>query len=137
MHGKCTACTETPLRRGIVGLKSILAAFGCESSGTHVASCCHASANPGRDDAFVCSAGAGKDYRGFDWFSNGVPDFSANGTRSAELIRQSALKFLQKRADVASPNDHEPFFLYLPFQNIHAPYDVHDAYADRYAMIRR
>ena len=133
MHGKwhlgMHRNASTPWNRGFEEHSGYLQ--GCESDGTHIAACCHASDNPGHDDSFVCKApSSGKDYRGFDWFSNGAPDFSARGTRSAQLIRQSALKFLEKHA---SDDDDEPFFLYLPFQNIHAPYDVHDEYAHRFA----
>ena len=42
-----------------------------------------------------------------------MPDFGANETNSAHLIRQTAVDFLHRMA--AQP---DPFFLYLPFQNI-------------------
>ena len=71
----------------------------------------------------VCKPGA-KEYRGYDWFSNGAPDKTANGTNSAELIRAQAVDFLSRQAHERRQGRHKPFFLYLPFQNIHAPYDV-------------
>ena len=70
------------------------------------------------DENYTCQAGGWgpKDVRGFDWFKNGKPDFSANETNSAWLIRDGAINFLE------SVKKDEPFFLYLPFQNIHDPY---------------
>ena len=65
---------------------------GCESAWTHVAACCGAH-TPTADQGYVCDAPKGKDYRGYDWFDNGTPDLSANGTNSAELIRAAATRF--------------------------------------------
>lgn len=93
---------------------------GCGSQDTHVASCCSAPANASNFTDYVCDAPSGKDYRGLDWF-NGTADGSAaaHGTSSSELIAAAAERAI---ADFAASG--ERFFLYLPFQNIHAPYDA-------------
>ena len=57
-----------------------------------------------------------------------MPDFGANETNSAHLIRQTAVDFLHRMA--AQP---DPFFLYLPFQNIHSPYTCDPEYYHMYA----
>ena len=90
---------------------------GCESAYTHVAACCQPG-SPHSDQDYVCSPGkyGNKDYRGYDWFHDGVPDPSANHTNSADLIRDAAIAFIRKQ----TPS--KPFFMYLPFQNIHGPY---------------
>ena len=81
---------------------------GCGSEFTHIASCCHAGSNT-HDENYTCDASKGKDYRGFDWFKNGEPDFSANETNSAWLIRDGAINYLE------NVKKEEPFFMYLPF----------------------
>jgi len=112
----------TPWKRGFDEHMGYLQ--GCESSWTHVASCCSAE-NPTSDQNYVCPAGK-KDYRGYDWFKAGKPDFTVNGTNSADLIRQAAVSFLKRQSKT------EPFFLYLPLQNIHAPYDCEKRFKDLY-----
>jgi len=48
-----------------------------------------------------------------------TPDVSVNGTGSCDLIRDRAIGFIER------VGKHEaPYFLYLPFQNIHCPYTV-------------
>ena len=74
----------TPWKRGFDSHAGYLQ--GCGSSGTHVASCCHASSTPTDDDDFICAREKGKDYRGYDWFTNGKPDVAANGTRTGEYL---------------------------------------------------
>ena len=93
---------------------------GCGGGWTHISSCCQAGPRPTEDDGFICGAQHPKDFRGYDWFADrGQPDLSANGTRSAEIIRANAVRFLK-----ATASSGKPFFLYLPFQNIHGPYDA-------------
>jgi len=117
----------TPWKRGFDHHAGYLQ--GCGSGWTHVAACCHASATPTEDKDFICPHKSdGKDYRGYDWFTDGVPDVTANGTRTAELIRKHAVSFLNNRQNLS-----RPFFLYLPFQNIHGPYDAPLTYVDLYA----
>jgi hypothetical protein len=102
---------------------------GCESAYTHIAACCKAG-SPDSDQDFVCQPGrwsanythsAPKDYRGYDWFKSGwpnhgvsKPDLSVNHTNSATLITEAAVEFLGRMKSAT-----RPFFLYLPFQNIH------------------
>jgi arylsulfatase A-like enzyme len=100
---------------------------GCESAWTHVAACCGAH-TPTADQGYVCDAPKGKDYRGYDWFDNGTPDLSANGTNSAELIRAAATRFYAAR-----PASSTPTFVYLAAQNIHAPYTCEARYRQQYA----
>jgi arylsulfatase A-like enzyme len=108
---------------------------GCGGKMTHVASCCHANdpANETGNKDFVCSAKGSKDYRGWDWFKSGSEggaseaDITANHTSSAALIGQAAVEFIER---IAPSND--PFFLFLPFQNIHGPYTVEERYRDLY-----
>lgn len=98
---------------------------GCGSAYTHVAACCTAG-SPAHDQNYICPRHK-LDYRGYDWFSNGgTPDFSANGTNSVHLITDAAEKFLNTH-----PKD-QPFFLYLPFQNIHGPFTSDPKYFDMY-----
>ena len=104
---------------------------GCGGYGSHIAACCAANpANASDFDRFLCPASdAGdKDYRGFDWFKGLDSDASANGTSSSELIAAAAEAAIARLA--AAP---APFFLYLPFQNIHAPYDAAWASVQRFA----
>ena len=118
---------------------------GCGSAYTHVAACCTAGSDT-HDQDFVCEPGhwssnythsKPKDYRGYDWFASGpapndgksVPDFSVNHTNSATLIKNAAVHFIGRM--VAQPQT--PFFLYLPFQNIHSPYTCDQAWYDMYA----
>ncbi|VGO23534.1 sulfatase-like hydrolase/transferase [Pontiella sulfatireligans] len=56
------------------------------------------------------------DAREFDWWINSTwsPDVSGYNTY---IIRDSALKFIDNHAD-------EPFFLYIPNECVHAPYEI-------------
>lgn len=56
------------------------------------------------------------------------PDLSVNHTNSAYLIRDAAIDFIQRAA-----KKEKPFYLYLPFQNIHGPYTCDKKYRDLYA----
>lgn len=100
---------------------------GCGSAWTHVSACCTAG-SPSSDERYVCPAPRkGPDYRGYDWFHNrGVPDEIVNGTNSVDLVREAAVKFIQ------SQDAEDPFFLFLPFQNIHAPYTTEEKYRAPY-----
>lgn len=125
---------------------------GCGSTSSHIASCCDAPGNPFNYTDYVCSAngtfftndekkkkrdsdngsttstdGVSKDYRGYDWFTNTLPNITTNLTSSSVLIANNAIEFIQNQS---INNSNSPFFLYLPFQNIHAPYDCSwDSYA--------
>ena len=119
---------------------------GCESAFTHIAACCTAG-SPDSDQDFVCgntdnswggkTNATGKDYRGYDWFRSGPapankgissPDLSVNHTNSATLIQNAAVDFIGRMA-----KEKDPFFLYLPFQNIHGPYTCEHKYRQMYA----
>lgn len=98
---------------------------GCESAYTHISACCSAG-SPSHDQNYTCPAHETQ-YRGYDWFSNGgTPDFSASGTNSVHLITDATERFLH------SQSQDQPFFLYLPFQNIHGPYTSDPKYFDMY-----
>lgn len=93
---------------------------GCISHGTRIANCCQAPNNPQNWSDFVCSApSSGKDYRGSDWFNGTGPDLTGNNTASSEVLAGHAERYIAAHQAPSSA----PFFLYLPFQNIHAPYD--------------
>ena len=102
---------------------------GCGSPGTHVASCCAAPPGQGalNTTGFVCPApsNGGEDFRGYDWFTGTTADTAANRTRSTDIVAARAEAFLARSAGerAGAPGGAPPFFLYLPFQNIHAPYD--------------
>eukprot|EP00050_Salpingoeca_kvevrii_P022789 m.132160 g.132160 ORF g.132160 m.132160 type:complete len:571 (-) comp9828_c0_seq1:170-1882(-) len=98
---------------------------GCGSAYTHIASCCTAGSATDDQD-FVCKPSGAKDYRGYDWFHDNEPVLAANHTNSATLIRDAAVEY------VHSANATQPFFLYLPFQNIHAPYTADAKYRELY-----
>eukprot|EP00936_MAST-01D_sp_MAST-1D-sp1_P001908 g1908.t1 len=124
----------TPMQRGFEHHMGYYQ--GCESAWTHVAACCHAG-SPTADQNYTCAPGmwGSKDYRGYDWFKSdaskgiSVPDTTANNTNSADLIRDAAVSFLEDRAKNGATR---PFFLYLPFQNIHGPYTTQQKYFDMY-----
>lgn len=99
---------------------------GCGSQVSHIASCCDAPANATDYVGYVCPAAPPKDYRGYDWFNGTAPNIGgSNGTVSSQLIATAAEAFIHAQAGSANP-----FMLYLPFQNIHAPYDCSpDSYA--------
>jgi len=106
---------------------------GCGSAWTHVSACCHAGSDH-NDENYVCKATA---YTGYDWWKTGptpnngtsMADKTADHTNSAYLIRDAAIDFLIRQkeefADV-------PWYMYLPFQNIHGPYTTDVTYYDMY-----
>lgn len=128
--------SATPRRRGFdehMGYYS-----GCQSKATHVSECCVAGDSMGDTD-WACKAPRNEshDHRGYDWFRSGSdgggsePDWSANHTSSAKLIGDAALEFIARVGPTG-----QPFFLYLPFQNIHMPYTVEERFHDRYASVQ-
>jgi arylsulfatase A-like enzyme len=104
---------------------------GCGSQDTHISSCCGAPTNASDFVNYVCPNPAGKDYRGGDWWV-GYADSSssANQTSSSELIAS-----LAEDAIANWTKSEQPFFLYLPFQNIHAPYDATWESVQRFASL--
>jgi len=132
----------TPARRGFDEHMGYYQ--GCESAWTHVSACCSAG-SADNDQHFVCKKGGGKDYRAYDWFATGpapnnhtsMPDKSANETNSAYLIRDAAIDFLGRHGrnsagDTTAAAPVAPWFLYLPFQNIHGPYTTDVDYWQMY-----
>lgn len=108
-----------PTARGFDEFQGFMQGGG--SHGTHVAACVDPPPNPVGDLGYVCpgpSPGPGSrpDYRGYDWFDGTRPDFSANGSSSTALITRAATQFIHAHAA-----DPKPFFLYLPYQNVHEP----------------
>ena len=114
---------------------------GCGSAWTHIAACCTANGlgpNEASDKDFVCkSASQYGDYRGYDWFatgadptaaSNSKPVLGANHTNSVDLIRDAAVDFIARKATAK-----KPFYMYLPFQNIHGPYTTQDKFFNLYS----
>ena len=92
---------------------------GCKSEATHVAACCASPKNASDFLDFVCDS-TGTDYRGADWFRGETfAGVEANNTPSSLLIAALAEKVIAEFASGVAPG-----FLYLPFQNIHAPYDA-------------
>eukprot|EP00928_Gymnodinium_smaydae_P032485 TRINITY_DN23515_c0_g2_i1.p1 TRINITY_DN23515_c0_g2~~TRINITY_DN23515_c0_g2_i1.p1 ORF type:complete len:572 (-),score=65.13 TRINITY_DN23515_c0_g2_i1:309-2024(-) len=127
----------TPMKRGFHEHMGYYQ--GCESEYTHDAACCSAG-SPDHDMNFVCNRNT-KDsgYVGYDWFRSGPfpndgfskPDYTANHTSSATLITQAAVDFLRRNANSESTT---PWFLFLPFQNVHAPYTCDPVFRQRYSV---
>lgn len=104
-----------PTSRGFDVFEGFMQGGG--SHGTHVSACVGPPPNPLSDATYVCPGPIlGKDYRGYDWFQNTQPLFAANGTTTTHLIRDLAVQFIH-----AHSKDASPFFLALPFQNVHEP----------------
>jgi len=111
---------------------------GCGSAWTHIASCC-AEGSDYSDQEYVCSPtakGGPKDYRGFDWFrsapghNRSMPEPGANHSKSTDLIRDATLEYIDRKT---ARGQTKPFFLYLPFQNIHEPYTTQKRFFDLYS----
>lgn len=134
----------TPARRGFDEHMGYYQ--GCESRYTHVSACC----TPGssNDDMNMTCAQLGTDGTngtqrgcefalGYDWWKTGpaphggnsVPDLSVNRTSSALLLRDASIDFIRR----AGLRPDRPFFLYIPFQNVHNPYTVAEEYRQLYA----
>jgi arylsulfatase A-like enzyme len=77
----------------------------------------------GFDDYVGFLGGAEDHFTGPRWSGN-CPQDPKNGTYSARLFGQHALATLQAYDPAAS--DAKPLFFYLPWQNVHAPYQVVD-----------
>ena len=57
---------------------------------------------------------------GYDWHRNQTTDWTLEGQYSGDLVRDNAVSFIRER----SLEPHVPFFLYVPFQEAHSPYQV-------------
>lgn len=108
---------------------------GCQSKGTHTAACCAPGNATSGDLHYTCTPTGHKDFRGYDWFKSAggqsLPDTSANGTSSAKLIGNAAVEYIWRKAF----SSQKPFFLYLPFQNIHDPYSVEPRFREIYSHV--
>ena len=58
----------------------------------------------------------------------GVVDRSANGSYSGDLVRDAAVGFIKG----TGRNVSNPFFLYVPFQECHSPFQVDEKYSSLY-----
>ena len=66
---------------------------------------------------------------GLDWHrGNETPCFNDTGTYTSELVTQTAVDFLNRKA--ADPST--PWFLYLPFHLLHEPNQVPDKFLALY-----
>ena len=112
----------TPIRRGFDHHEGYLQ--GCGSAYTHVGACCTAG-SPTHDQNFTCENHLNSEM-GYDWFKGLEAVPSANHTNSVDLIRRGAVEFIKAQAK------DSPFLLYLPFQNIHAPYTCDEKFRQLY-----
>ena len=105
---------------------------GCGGYASHVAACCDAP-SPNASDfvGFICPPTAPDDYRGYDWFEKLEPGVAGiNNTPSSIVIAR-----LAEAAVARGAASGKPFFMYLPFQNIHAPYDALPESVARFAHL--
>ena len=65
---------------------------------------------------------------GYDWHTNQSTNLTVLGTYSGELVRDDAVAYLRTRA--LQPT--RPFFLYVPFQEAHSPFEAPDEYKALY-----
>ena len=61
---------------------------------------------------------------GYDWHVNELSQPAFAGNYSGELVRDDAVAFIRTA--------HQPFFLYVPFQEAHSPYQAPQRYLDMY-----
>lgn len=91
----------------------------------------------GAEDYFnhtVCGGGRGpfaKQYCGVDLHNDTTPDFSRTGQYSTHLFANEAVRLINKQKDSSAP-----MFMYLPFQNVHAPQEAPESYIDQYPSIQ-
>lgn len=69
-------------------------------------------------------------YGGYDWHLNQTTILSLEGRYSGDLVRDDAVAYIEERASLGA--DAPPFFLYLPFQEAHSPYQAPYNYTDQY-----
>ena len=67
----------------------------------------------------------------YDWHAMDQPNFGAAGRYAGNLVRDDALAFIEKVSG-AGGSSAQPFFLYLPFQECHSPFQVDANYTDFY-----
>eukprot|EP01052_Picozoa_sp_SAG31_P025231 SAG31_NODE_2200_length_6208_cov_2.781306_3_plen_534_part_00 len=64
----------------------------------------------------------------YDWHHMTEPNFDADGRYAGKLVRDDALEFLRQVSGLYP----QPFFLYLPFQECHSPFQVDANYSALY-----
>ena len=64
----------------------------------------------------------------YDWHSMASPNFAVAGRYAGKLVRDDALAFIEQ----VSGSTPQPFFLYLPFQECHSPFQVDANYSALY-----
>ena len=67
---------------------------------------------------------------GYDWHVNDEIDFSARGIYSGNLVRDASVKWIKEQQEST-----KPFFLYVPFQECHSPFQVDQMYKDLYPQL--
>uniref|UniRef100_T1IPA0 Sulfatase N-terminal domain-containing protein n=1 Tax=Strigamia maritima TaxID=126957 RepID=T1IPA0_STRMM len=72
---------------------------------------------------------ANDSYSGYDFRLNDKVGWEFNGTYSTFLFTQAAINVIKSQK-------HEPFFLYVAFQAVHAPLEVPQNYTDLYPNIK-
>ena len=80
----------------------------------------------------IKDAGPSSSIHGFDWHVNQTSTKAKEyiGKYSGNLVRDDAIDYIQRRANLGA--GASPFFLYLPFQEAHSPYQVDQRYKDMY-----
>merc|ERR1719323_2418159 len=66
----------------------------------------------------------------YDWHVNQTIAEQYRGQYSGNLVKDNAIDYIQRRAKLGA--DAPPFFLYLPFQEAHSPYQAPKKYRDMY-----
>ena len=76
----------------------------------------------------------------YDWHHMETPNFDVDGRYAGNLVRDDALAFFERVSGGGGGTDgqqqqqqqEEPFFLYLPFQECHSPFQVDANYSALY-----
>ena len=62
-------------------------------------------------------------YEGYDFHRDEEMQYNASGKYSTHLYAEEAVRLIRER-ELKDHTDRKPFFLYLPFQALHAPMQV-------------
>jgi len=73
-------------------------------------------------------------YEGYDFHQNEKVLFNASGRYSTHLYGEEAVRIIEKRE--VGEETKKPFFLYLPFQALHAPMQVPTEYVTRFKDLK-
>ena len=66
-------------------------------------------------------------YEGYDFHRDEEMQYNASGKYSTHLYAEEAVRLIRER-ELKDETDRKPFFLYLPFQALHAPMQVTKTY---------